>query len=79
MLFVVVVAVSEYGQRLHEDLQPDLHDAADWALVGMSPVSGAHAPRIPAQLLGGHQRTPGNSISINSINSINSIALKRLP
>lgn len=51
--------VPEYGQRLHEDLQPDLHDAADWTLVGMSSIPRAHAAGIPSKLVGRHQRITG--------------------
>lgn len=52
--------VSQHGQRLHEDLQLDLYDVADWTLVGLLAISGADAARIPAQFLGGHQRITGS-------------------
>ena len=52
-------AVPQHGKRLHEDLQPHLHDAADWTLVGLPPIPGADAARISAQLLGRHQRITG--------------------
>ena len=53
------IAVYKFVGRLHADLQLDLHDAFDRALVGLSPVSRAHASRIPIQLVGGHQRASG--------------------
>ena len=52
-------AVSQHGQCFHAHLQPHLHDAAHWPLVRLSAVSRAHASRISAQFLGGHQRTAG--------------------
>ena len=59
---VVIDAVPEHGQRLHEDLQLDLYDAAHRTLVGMSSVPGAHVARISAQLVGRHQRITGGSL-----------------
>ena len=54
-----VSAVPQHGQRFHEDLQPNLHDAAHWTLVGMSSILGAHVAGIPSKLVGGHQRITG--------------------
>lgn len=34
----VLIAVPEYGQCVHADIQPDLYDAADWTLVRLSAV-----------------------------------------
>ena len=52
--------VTEIHGRLHEDLQPDLHDVPDLPLVGVPPVPGAHAPGLPPRLLGQHQRARGD-------------------
>lgn len=52
MLFTCIywkrdVTVSEHGQCLYADIQPDMHDAANWTLVGVSSVFGADASGIP--------------------------------
>ena len=52
-------SVHQLPWRVHADLQLDLHDAADRALVRLPPVLGAHAPGVPLQQLGGHQRATG--------------------
>jgi hypothetical protein len=52
-------AVHQLVGRVHAHLQPDLHDASDWPLVGLPPVPRPHAPGLPLQLVGGHQRTSG--------------------
>ena len=59
--------VFKYGERVYAHLQPDLHDAADWPLVGMSPVPRANAARISTQFVGRHQRTSGEIIIIRYI------------
>lgn len=60
--FILAVSVHKFSGRLHEDLQPDLHDAADRSLERLPPVPGAHAPGLSLQLLGCHQRTAGEML-----------------
>lgn len=47
--------VFEYGQRFYADIQSNLHDAVNWALVGMSSVFSANATGVPIKFMGGHQ------------------------
>lgn len=54
------VAVSEHGQRFHEDIQFDLYDAPHWALVRVFAVLGSNAARISIEFMGRHQRITGN-------------------
>ena len=39
-------SVPEHGERVHANIQPNLHDALGRPLVGLSPIPGAHAPRL---------------------------------
>ena len=40
-------SVPEHGERVHANIQPDLHDAAGGPLVRVSAVPGAHAAGVP--------------------------------
>lgn len=40
------VAVPQHGERVHEDIQLDLHDASDRSLVRVFAVFGANAAGI---------------------------------
>ena len=51
--------VSEYGIGVHENFQLNFNDASHRPLVGMSSVLDSNAARLPAKILGGHQRAPG--------------------
>ena len=55
----VCVAVSEFSGNVCENIQPDLHNAANRSLERMSSVSRSNAARLPFQHLGRHQRTTG--------------------
>ena len=39
-------SVPEHGERVHANIQPNLHDALGRPLVGLSPIPGADAPGI---------------------------------
>jgi hypothetical protein len=49
-----LISVPQHGERLHADLQSDLHDAVGGPLVGLPPVPCAHVAGLPRQQLGGH-------------------------
>jgi len=51
---LLLFSVPEHGERLHADLQPDLHDAAGGPLVGLPPVPCAHVAGLSRQQLGRH-------------------------
>ena len=39
-------SVPEHGERVHANIQPNLHDALGRPLVGLSPIPGADASGI---------------------------------
>ena len=39
-------SVPEHGERVHANIQPNLHDALGRPLVGLSPIPGADAAGI---------------------------------
>lgn len=47
--------VPERGWDVHAHLQPHLHDASDWSLERVSPVSRSNAARLSAQYVGRHK------------------------
>ena len=54
--------VFEHGQRVYEDFQLDLHDAADRSLVRLPSIFGAYVTRVSTQFLGCDQRSQGKCI-----------------
>lgn len=56
---LILLSVFEYGLRFHENLQSDLHDAADWPLERLPTVFSANVARFSIKLLGIDQRTAG--------------------
>ena len=49
---IIFILVHQHGERVHEDLQPDLHDAAGGPLVGLPPVFSPDVARVSIQQLG---------------------------
>ena len=39
-------SVPEHGERVHANIQPNLHDALGRPLVRLSPIPGADAPGV---------------------------------
>ena len=48
-------AVFEFVGCLYENIQLDMHHAADWPLVGLPAVPDPNAAGIPCQFMGGYQ------------------------
>lgn len=50
-----IFTVPKHGLGVHADIQLDLHDATDRALVRLSAVPCSYAARFPAKLLGSNK------------------------
>lgn len=59
LIYIVLFPVPQHGIGFHADIQPDLHDVVDRALVWLSSVPRSYAARISTKLLGCNKRTTG--------------------
>lgn len=55
----VLFPVPQHGVSVHADIQPDLHDVTNRALVRLPAIPRSYAARVPAQLLGCNKRITG--------------------
>lgn len=55
LMYHLLFAVPQHGLGVHADIQPDLHDVANWPLVWVPAVPRSYVTRVSTELLGRHK------------------------